>query len=140
MKAIPEAPDVIHDIAKLVVESAAVFDQHVKYNIAGKYLDDRGELRAHVVLAAKAAIASVSKAHHKRVSECDEKLKTLRKKLTETLVIRIWQGQNRLLERSMTASHLSEVINYSPPSSRRWTRREHLADVPHFHLNHLTGA
>lgn len=37
LEAIPDATDVIHEIAKLVVESAAAFDAHIKHNVVGKF-------------------------------------------------------------------------------------------------------
>ena len=36
LKAIPEATDVLLEIAKLVVQSAAAFDAHTKYSITGE--------------------------------------------------------------------------------------------------------
>ncbi|KAI0698119.1 hypothetical protein BC835DRAFT_689156 [Cytidiella melzeri] len=80
LKAIPGATDVLLEIAKLVVQSAAAFDAHIKHSIA-----------------TRAMISAASKANQKRIATCDDKLKVLRKKLHETLTIRIYQGQTMLL-------------------------------------------
>ncbi|KAI0345513.1 hypothetical protein BDW22DRAFT_882923 [Trametopsis cervina] len=80
LKAIPEATDVILEIAKLVVQSASVFDAHMKHSIT-----------------TRTVIGAANKTNQNRLLACDEQLKVLRKKLQEVLTIRIFQGQSILL-------------------------------------------
>ncbi|KAI0088671.1 hypothetical protein BDY19DRAFT_949151 [Irpex rosettiformis] len=80
LEAIPEATDVLLEIAKLVVQSAAAFDAHMKYSVT-----------------TRALMSAATKASQNRILDCDQRLKVLRKKLQETLTIRIFQGQNALL-------------------------------------------
>ncbi|KAI0793131.1 hypothetical protein BC629DRAFT_350275 [Irpex lacteus] len=80
LRSIPEATDVLLELTKLAVETAAAFDAHIKHSIM-----------------ARALIGAVIKESERRISECYARLKVLRTKLQETLMIRIYQSQTALL-------------------------------------------
>lgn len=101
LKAIPEATDVLLEIAKLVVQSAAAFDAHMRYSLTSEFLCLMLLCLTHPRSLGRALMSAVTKSSQKRISECEQRLKVLRKKLQENLVIRIFQGQNELLTDSM---------------------------------------
>ncbi len=58
-------------------------------------------------------MSAVTKSSQKRIADCEQRLKVLRKKLQENLNIRIFQGQNELLANSMSRFSSSAIVSGS---------------------------